>query len=415
MVFRRECCMQQNVKDRESEMNFYQKHVVLVNTWPVVNGRGGAERVFCDMANALSEMGYKVTLLCCDSRNGAMGYPLSNKVRFINACKGVPLWYKKPFRNLLCLGLKRESRHLKRRIIDYQWMIPALRKALRDICNVDVFIAFQASTTYMLKKIGVDGPIVTMFHSVPSIYIESEEWSLLQKSVNESSALTVLMPNFVEMAKNALSKVPIICIPNAVQQFKRPSQLDGKSIVCLARLNSEKRIDLLLMAFNLIKEKFPDWSVDIYGELNKDLCYKEKVIKLHQALSLEGRVNFHGIAPDVELVLNEASIFAFPSMFEGFGLALVEAMSKGLAVVACKDCSAVNVIVEDGVNGLLVEPNPEALATALEQLILDKNLRKRLGSHARLTALNYAPEKIWPKWNNLIMKVVNKEQGDLGC
>lgn len=254
-----------------------------------------------------------------------------------------------------------------------------------------------------------------MFHSVPSIYIESEEWSLLQKSVNESSALTVLMPNFVEMAKNALSKVPIICIPNAVQQFKRPSQLDGKSIVCLARLNSEKRIDLLLMAFNLIKEKFPDWSVDIYGELNKDLRYKEKVIKLHQALSLEGRVNFHGIAPDVELVLNEASIFAFPSMFEGFGLALVEAMSKGLAVVACKDCSAVNVIVEDGVNGLLVEPNPEALATALEQLILDKNLRKRLGSHARLTALNYAPEKIWPKWNNLIMKVVNKEQGNLGC
>lgn len=46
LVFRRECRMQQNVKDRESEMNFYQKHVVLVNTWPVVNGRGGGRESF---------------------------------------------------------------------------------------------------------------------------------------------------------------------------------------------------------------------------------------------------------------------------------------------------------------------------------------------------------------------------------
>lgn len=59
--------------------------VLLLNVGRVIGAKGGAEKVFCDMANALSERGMDVYAVCCEEKEGLPGYPLSEAVHFVNA------------------------------------------------------------------------------------------------------------------------------------------------------------------------------------------------------------------------------------------------------------------------------------------------------------------------------------------
>ena len=110
----------------------------------------------------------------------------------------------------------------------------------------------------------------------------------------------------------------------------------------------------------------------------------------HQAdtLGAAERVIFTGFRQEAEQVLSAFDLFAFPSLEEGLGVALLEALAVGLPVVA----SAVGGIPEavaDGVNGLLVPPGDSAqLAAAIIRLAGDPLLRERLSAAARETALS---------------------------
>ena len=81
--------------------------------------------------------------------------------------------------------------------------------------------------------------------------------------------------------------------------------------------------------------------------------YATKLKNEIKNLGLESKVILCGETKQVTEKYNSASIFAFPSAYEGFSLALTEAMSSGLPVIGCKDCLSVSSLVEHGVNGLL--------------------------------------------------------------
>ena len=68
-----------------------KKHIVLISLCRVINSKGGAEKVFCDMANAFTERGLDVTAICCESLRGGPAYPLNKEVHFINAHEYLPL------------------------------------------------------------------------------------------------------------------------------------------------------------------------------------------------------------------------------------------------------------------------------------------------------------------------------------
>jgi glycosyltransferase involved in cell wall biosynthesis len=75
-----------------------------------------------------------------------------------------------------------------------------------------------------------------------------------------------------------------------------------------------------------------------------------------------------------------AHCFCLPTVQEAFGIVFAEAMAAGLPVVACR-AAAVPEVVEDGRTGLLVDPgSPDALATAMETLLMNEVLRKELGA-----------------------------------
>ena len=98
-------------------------NIVLINTWRLINAKGGTEKVFCDMANGLAARGHHVTAICHDKEEGKPGFPLSEQVTLINASRNRrPLRLTAPIIKLRSLCLSRE----KRRVSDKLCKLPPL-------------------------------------------------------------------------------------------------------------------------------------------------------------------------------------------------------------------------------------------------------------------------------------------------
>ena len=105
-----------------------------------------------------------------------------------------------------------------------------------------------------------------------------------------------------------------------------------------------------------------------------------------EALGLSGRVRLAGERRDVPELLAAADVFVLPSASEGLPVSVLEAMAAGLPVIASR-VGGVPEQVSDGETGLLVEPgDPSDLTAALDRLIADPSLRRRLGAAGRARA-----------------------------
>ena len=167
-----------------------------------------------------------------------------------------------------------------------------------------------------------------------------------------------------------------------------PGRAERPTVLAVARMYPRKRLEDLLRAAAILRGRIPDARVRIVGggpesarlrALQHDLGLGESVVFL-------GEVSRGDLA--VEYV--SAHCFCLPTVQEGFGLAFAEAMAAGLPVVGCR-AAAVPELVEDRRTGLLVTPRrPDELATALETLLMDEELRKTLGARGaeRVAALD---------------------------
>lgn len=195
-------------------------------------------------------------------------------------------------------------------------------------------------------------------------------------------------------------------IGNSIPQYKEQANLQTQknqyTVVFVGRLTkNHKRPHLLIEAFGKLAAKYPDWSLELWGDVDQRAYYKELQLMIKMK-NLQDRVFLKGTSNEIPKVLQHCDIFAFPSAYEGFPLALGEAMSMGLPAVGYKRCSAVNELIQDGVNGYLCEEGPEDLAAKLDRLMGDRTLRVRMGQAARESMKQYAPEAIWDAWEKLL-------------
>lgn len=154
---------------------------------------------------------------------------------------------------------------------------------------------------------------------------------------------------------------------------------EGPVVGIIARLSDVKGHIYLIQAMKNILEKLPKAQLLIIGEGKMH----GQLTQLCKQLRIQESVKFIPSLVDTQDVLSVMDVFAMPSIKEGLGLSIMEAMASGLAVVA-SNVGGIRSLITNEVNGLLVEPaNIEQLSWAILELLLDYKKAKSLGSQAR--------------------------------
>ena len=155
----------------------------------------------------------------------------------------------------------------------------------------------------------------------------------------------------------------------------------GKRVVMIGSINRNKGQDLLLRAFGQMRNK--DAELWFYGTTGLSAHKFVHDLKSYAAANgLAGRVFFPGPTSDVTGVFRSAAVAVHTSWTESFGMALVEAMSCGIPVIA-HDLEGMREVVEDGITGFLVKPGDvDGLAARLDTLLENPELRGIMGGNA---------------------------------
>lgn len=349
--------------------------------------RGGAERVMSTLASAWSNQGKLVTLITLEAQE-APAYPLKSGVR------------------LIPLGLSGTSRSLFQGLRRNLHRVRTLRQAIRE-SRPDVVVSFMDSTNVLaiLATRGMGKPLVISERIDPSLYHVDRPWRFLRRLLYRFADELVCQTAPALARFQAISRVPGRVIPNPVESpvFTRPGPSSkpagaGYSLAAMGRLVPQKGFDLLLRAFSKIAGRQPGWMLMIYGEGPQ----REELQMLAERLNVSGRVCFQGAVTNPFDRLREADLFAFSSRYEGFGMALAEAMACGLPVVSFDCPEGPGQIIRHNVDGLLVPPQDvDALADALEYLISHEEERKRLAARAPDVCRRFNLENILGMWDQL--------------
>ena len=170
----------------------------------------------------------------------------------------------------------------------------------------------------------------------------------------------------------------------------------------VGRLAVQKGHRYLIEAFPAVKKEFPNSKLLIVGHDDEGL--REDLEKLIAKLGLEGEVFLPGYL-DGASVMNSIDVFVLPSLWEGFGLVLLEAMAAGKPIVASK-VNAIPEIVIDGETGILVpSKDPEALANAIISMLrkpehsiaMGQRGRERLAREFSIERMVRETEKIYER------------------
>jgi glycosyltransferase involved in cell wall biosynthesis len=196
-----------------------------------------------------------------------------------------------------------------------------------------------------------------------------------------------------------LPGVRIAAMPNPVPApGVAPAEGDRKWVVAAGRLAPVKRYDLLIKAFDKVRAERPDWRLRIYGGGKQ----KDKLRRLIDQLGLYNHVFLMGPANPIEPEWAKGSVAAVTSTFESFGMTIVEAMRCGLPVVATDCPHGPGEIIDNGVDGRLVEVgNVDAIAGGLLELINDDELRHRMAARALEGSERFDPTRIAERYETL--------------
>ncbi|MBO1331993.1 glycosyltransferase family 4 protein [Streptomyces sp. VRA16 Mangrove soil] len=177
-----------------------------------------------------------------------------------------------------------------------------------------------------------------------------------------------------------------------------PADGDAKWVVAAGRLAPVKRYDLLIRAFDKVRAERPDWRLRIYGSGKQ----KDKLRALIDSLGLYNHVYLMGPAHPIEPEWAKGSVAAVTSTFESFGMTIVEAMRCGLPVVATDCPHGPGEIIDDGVDGRLVEVgNVDAIAGGLLELINDDRRRQEMAARALTSSERFDPARIAERYETL--------------
>ncbi len=183
-------------------------------------------------------------------------------------------------------------------------------------------------------------------------------------------------------------RVPVVC--NGIDLSACLQKTDyalhyPPRLIHVGRFYPQKNHEIMMEAMALLKSR---------GITPRLLCYGDgprlkEIKELTEKMGLGSQVEFPGLCDNVYPKLVHGDLFLLPSKWEGVPMTVIEAMATGLPVVASR-VGGIPDMIEDGVDGMLIEPTAESLAQAVETLLKDETLRQRLGQAAASSAQRFS-------------------------
>lgn len=193
-----------------------------------------------------------------------------------------------------------------------------------------------------------------------------------------------------------------------INKMKESLGLKGGPIVgTIGRLSPVKGQRFLVEAMLNVILKREDVEAIIIGDGPEERALKD----LAKSLGIEWAIHFFGSDPDAYKFLSVMDIFVFPSIKEGLGIAMLEAMASGKACVA-SDIGGISDIVKDGFNGILVKVGDiDAIASAVISLLENAELRKKIGENAQaLVKQRFSLNSMADNIIQLYRKIIGEEE-----
>lgn len=179
------------------------------------------------------------------------------------------------------------------------------------------------------------------------------------------------------------------------------------TVLCIARLVPAKGVLDLVDAFAILRRRPCRLVIVGMGPARDDIIRRADLLGVSDSLSLPGYVS--GVRLDA--AYRGADVFALPSYSEGFPLTVMEAMGHGLPIVTTPIRGCADHLAPDE-NALFVPPrDPEELARAIERLLDDEALRRRMGAANRAKVAEFAPDSVMPRYAEILRSVVAAKEG----
>lgn len=359
---------------------------------------GGMERVLCNKVRYLAErLGWDISVVTTDQKGRPPFYPFPDSIRMVDLCVNYSddndkhpllkiagyLCRRRKHKKALAAFLKRERADVVCSLYPSESsFIPFIKDGSRKVLELHFckFFRLQYGRKGLLGLIDrwrtwQDGRIVRRFDKFVVLTEEDKGyWGNL--------------PN-MEVIPNA-----------ALDMGGRLSDVSPHRVVAVGRLDYQKGFDRLVEAWGLVRgnRDLKDWHLDIFGQGE----WHGMLQSMIRERGLQDSVGLHAPVKDIAGEYARNALLVMSSHYEGFPMVMVEAMACGLPVVSFDYKCGPRDIIRQGENGLLVpDGDIRGLAAAMERLMQDEGLRRRMSAEARKVVSAYSEEAVMARWVRL--------------
>ena len=362
---------------------------------PAIYSAGGIERVVTVKASYFAEhLGYHVFVIVTEGKGRDSYFSLSDKVEVINFELDFEELWKVSFLKKIAIYIRKQRQFKKKLVSELMRISPDF-----TISTLRREINFLTTIKDGSMKIGELHVNRANYRSMIGANFLNRLFSFfwMKSLLGHLKSLDKM----IVLTDDALLDWPelnnVVKIPDPLPfKMDAKSDLSRRRIISIGRYDFDKGNDLLLQIWKRVEVKMPGWSLDIFG--NGD---REPYQDMLQQLGI-GRCYLHGPTHDVKKEYLSSSVFVLPSRYEGFGLVLIEAMSCGVPVISFDCENGPRSIISDGVDGFLIPPfDVDVYAEKLIMLMQNQSLRFEMGANAIKSAKQYDIERIGSQWKQL--------------
>lgn len=385
----------------------------IVYVFPHYAKKAGTERMLIEKMNWLAGQGHHVVAMSYEQGDHPFAFALSPRVERVDLnVRFFPLYRMPRIKRVLLSYLKRKT--LKNALSTFlcehkpdlvvcTTYTPFVIRMLGRLCpSMNIPYVVESHVSCFSNCLAYKYSHYRILYFLASLY---DKWML--GNISRAKLLVALTNGDVSEWRRYTDK--LFVIPNPLSYYPKSvlSHLDcHHRILCVGRLHEQKGFDMLIDAFAMIADQCPEWTIDIFGEGSEKDLLEKRIARYN----LEGRININSPTDYIYEEYQRSDFFVLSSRYEGFGLVLVEAMSCGIPCVAFNCKYGPEDIIEDGVDGLLVEGgNVRALAEKMLWMITHEKERLEMGKRARQSVARYRKEVVMKEWERAYLSVLDSK------